>query len=216
MLTGVDAIISDPPYGIGYVRGRGGKQAGYRGKVSAEDSGNYEPIVGDDKPFDPSHLMSFGNVLIFGANHYCKRLPDCGRWLAWNKLGDVETFDSFSDVEFMWHSKGGRASRICNYMWKNGLVCRKQGEDNGRRYVATQKPVGLMVWCLKEAGTKPGDLIVDPYMGSGSTGLACLRTGREFIGIEIDSERFEIACERIGREFNDLEHSGRQLELFEQ
>ena len=58
MLTGVDAIISDPPYGIGYVRGRGGKQAGYRGKVSAEDSGNYEPIVGDDKPFDPLHLLS--------------------------------------------------------------------------------------------------------------------------------------------------------------
>ena len=188
------AIIADPPYGINYAKGSGGKQGAYRGRPASE-ARHIEAIEGDAKPFDPSYLLDFDNVLIWGANHYCYRLPHGkGRWLAWNKLGIIESFDDFSDVEFAWHSQG-RASRICNYMWKGGIACVKTGEENGKRYHPTMKPVGLMIWCIEQA--RANGLIIDPYMGSGTTGVACARLGRKFIGIEIAPKYFDIACRRI-------------------
>lgn len=194
-----DCVVTDPPYGIAYVKGKSGTQGAYRGKVSAAESRGDEMVIGDAVPFDPSPLLLFPNVLMWGANHYAKRLPDSGRWLAWNKLELLPSFDSFSDVEFAWHSQG-KASRVCNYMWKGGLACRKQGEDNGRREHPTQKPIGLMEWCLEQVGSSPGDTIFDPYFGSGTTAVACIRTGRKFIGCEIDPKYFEIAVERIKKE----------------
>lgn len=201
-LEGVDAIVTDPPYGISYVKGKGGGAGAYRGsKKSAAESRHHEPVTGDDKPFDPSPLLRFENVLMFGANHYCHRLPEGkGRWLAWNKLEDLESFDSFSDVEFAWHSKG-KVSRVCNYMWKGGLACRKNGEDNGRRCHPTQKPVGVMRWCIVQVGAQQHWTILDPYMGSGTTGIACLRMGMGFTGIEIEKGHFDTACHRISLEW---------------
>src|SRR5688572_23557994 len=103
-LLGEFAVVSDPPYGICFIKGSSGNQGGYRGGC-AKASRHDEPVYGDDEPFDPSHLFSFGNVLLWGANHYAKQLPQGGRWLAWNKLESLESFDSFSDVEFAWHSR---------------------------------------------------------------------------------------------------------------
>ncbi len=140
-----DALISDPPYGIAHVKGSGG-----HGQHSRR---NIAPIVGDASPFDPGPLLVFDNVLIWGAEHYCARLPaDEGRWLAWNKLDDMESYDSFSDVEFAWHSRGG-AARIFNYKWK-GIASVKAGEAAGRDH-PTQKPIGLMKWCIAETRTPP-------------------------------------------------------------
>jgi site-specific DNA-methyltransferase (adenine-specific)/modification methylase len=134
-------------------------------------------------------------VLIWGANHYCHEIPrGVGRWLAWNKLDNLAPFDSFSDVEFAWHNIG-RASRVFNYMWKGGVACVKAGEDGGHRYHPTTKPVGLMMWCLEQIGAAA--LICDPYAGSGTTGVACARLGRKFVGIEIEPKYFDIACHRI-------------------
>jgi len=202
----VHAVVSDPPYGIKFVKGASGGQGAYRGRPASESRGNV-PVVGDDRPFDPSLWLLYKNVLLWGANHYCHRLPEgYGRWLAWNKLADLEPFDSFSDVEFAWHSQG-KASRICNFMWKGGLACVKVGEDNGARVHPTQKPIGLMDWCLSEAKVQLGELVLDPYMGSGTTGIAAVRRGFRFIGVEIVPEYFEIACKRI-------ENAQRQERLF--
>jgi len=91
-----------------------------------------------------------------------------------------------------------RAARIFNYLWK-GLVTRKVGEDNGKKFHPTQKPVALMAWCVRMVAS---DLtILDPFMGSGTTGVACVKLGRQFIGIEIDEGYFDIACERIRKAF---------------
>jgi len=76
----------------------------------------------------------------------------------------------------------------------------RAGEDGSaasKRKHPSQKPVELMRWCLETARIGLGKVVLDPYMGSGSTGVACLTTGRKFIGIEIDPEYFEIACRRI-------------------
>ena len=191
-----DAVISDPPYGIDYNHsGAHGRFSGVGVTKAARERGNY-PIIGDDSPFDPTPLLRFGNVLIWGADHYRDRLPASGRWLAFDKLGGMEPWDSFSDVEFAWHSQGG-ASRLFSMKWK-GIACDKIGENNGLRDHPTQKPIALMLWCIQQAGMP--NRILDPFMGSGTTGVAALRLGRKFIGIEIEERWFDIACKRIEQE----------------
>lgn len=191
------AVISDPPYGIAYEKGAGGKAGAYAGPVKR----NIEPIAGDADPFDPTPWIGAADaVLLWGANHYAQRLPH-GRWLAWNKLGGMEPWDSFSDVEFAWHNQRG-AERIFSHLWK-GLCQAGAGE---RRDHPTQKPVALMRWCIEQAKVPPGGVILDPYMGSGSTGVAAVEMRHPFIGIEIEEQYFSIACRRI-------EHAQRQGDL---
>lgn len=182
----VDAVVTDPPYGIGYVKGTGGNGC------HTKKHRNIEAVTGDNVPFDASVLLTFPNVLMWGADHYCASLTG-GRFLAWDKCPGKEAWDSFSDVEFAWHSRPG-ASRIFRYMWKG--LCQGAGEDkNERRDHPTQKPVCLMRWCIGQV--QPADTILDPFMGSGTTGVACARLGRKFIGIEIEERYFRIACKRI-------------------
>lgn len=193
-LTGVDAVLSDPPYGISYARGGGGK-----GLTKSRPSHDGKKIANDDKPFDPSPWMEWPCIL-WGANHYSQRLPH-GRWLAWNKLGDMQPWDDFSDVEFAWQNTRA-ADRIFSLLWK-GLV--KGAEKTSVRVHPTQKPVALMEWCL---GFLPdAETILDPFMGSGTTLVACAKLGRKGIGIELDPEYFEIACRRV-------EEAYRQPDLF--
>ena len=203
-LPKVDSIITDPPYGINFNHsGAHGRFNGQGVTKAARDRGN-QPIHGDDKPFDPSPwIAASDNVIMWGADHFYPRLPDSGRWLAWNKLGDMEPWDSFSDVEFAWHSFD-KAARIFSMKWK-GIACDKAGEDNGLRVHTTQKPIRLMRWCIEHAGNPA--LVLDPYMGSGTTGVAALQVGCRFIGIEIEPRYFDIACERI-------ENAQRQLRMF--
>ena len=185
-LPKVDAVITDPPYGIGYSKGTGGKGNHTRR--------NIEAIAGDDAPFDPSPWLAWPCIM-WGANHYSGRLPH-GRWLAWNKLGTLEPWDSFSDVEFAWQNQRG-ADRIFNLLWKG--ICQGEKDDGGSRGHPTQKPVALMKWCL---GFVPdAQTILDPFMGSGTTGVACAQLGRKFIGIEIEPKYFDIACRRMERAY---------------
>ena len=208
-LDDVDVLIADPPYGISFVHGIVGASPGgvgrFDGRTAAAAARGTPPIHGDDQQFDPSPWLVFANVILWGADHFYPRLPDSGRWLAWNKLGDLEPWDTFSDVEFAWHSQEG-AARIFNMKWK-GLACEKVGEDNGLRQHTTQKPIRLMRWCIEQAKVKPGYIVCDPYMGSGTTGIAAVQHGCKFIGIEIEPKYFDIACDRI-------ENAQRQERLF--
>lgn len=201
----VDAIISDPPYGIGYAHG-GGMRGGEIGNTAAANKRGSPPIIGDDVPFDPRPLIELSdNVIIWGSDHFYPRLPDYGRFLAWNKLGDMEPWDSFSDVEFAWHSREG-ASRIFSMKWK-GLACDKVGENGGLRLHTTQKPIRLMRWCIDQAKLHQGSTVADFYMGVGTIGIAALQAGHSFIGAEIEPSYFSMACERI-------ENAQRQNNLF--
>ena len=195
-LDKVDAIVTDPPYGIAYQRGRGG-----RGKHNRR---NDEAIIGDQAPFDPSPLLTYENVLMWGADHYRQRLPNGGRFLAWNKLGGLQPWDDFCDVEFAWHNRKG-AARIFNWMWK-GICANKAGENNGRRDHPTQKPIALMKWSIEQVGEAA--TILDPFMGSGTTGVAAIQLGRKFIGIEIEPKYFDIAVRRISAAYSELGHDG--------
>lgn len=184
----VDAVITDPPYGIGFshhgqdVKGIGG------GKYKTKFAG--VKVIGDDRPFDPITWVSFKAVILWGANHYASRLPDMDKWLIWDKR-EAESTLSFADCEMAWTNLSGQA-RIFRHYW-NGML--KASERGISRVHPTQKPVALMEWCVKQAG--PAETILDPFMGSGTTGVACMNLGRKFIGIEIEGKYFNIACERI-------------------
>lgn len=189
-LKGIDAVVSDPPYGIGYQHGRSGELSKYV---------NRKPIHGDDHPFDPAPLVELAGdkpILLWGANHYKNRLPDGGVFLCWDKSCGMGPADSFTDAEFAWmNRKNSRC--IYRHLWK-GVI--REGEDSSsisaRRH-PSQKPVELMRWCLETVRIGLGKTVLDPYMGSGTTGVACVTSGRKFVGIEIDPEYFEIACRRI-------------------
>jgi DNA modification methylase len=117
--------------------------------------------------------------------------------LCWDKTeGGKGPKDSFVDGEFAWCSIGGIKRNIIPCLYK-GVVCRKRGEDNGRRYTPLQKPIDLMRQCIDLMGLAPGALILDPYMGGGATIIAALELGYRAIGIEIVPSYYQIACNRV-------------------
>ncbi|MDG4895577.1 DNA methyltransferase [Mesorhizobium sp. WSM4976] len=188
-LTTFDAVVSDPPYGIGFSHGAGGDGIG-NGKYASKFNG--VTIRGDDAQFDPSPwLAAARTVVLFGANHFADRLPSSPKWLVWDKRRGL-TRNDFADCEMAWTNQKGFA-RLINHYW-NGMM--RDSERGVPRVHPTQKPIAVMEWVLQET-TKPGESVLDPYMGSGSTGIACLKLGRKFTGIEIDAGYFEIACDRI-------------------
>lgn len=183
----VDAVITDPPYGIRYVAGNGGDNI----SRSAYRKHKNIPIIGDDKPFDPRQFLDFPVVVLFGANNYASRLPDSGGWIFWDKNNGAPA-NFMGDGELIWTSKKGAVRKVA-YMWKGIL---RDGEVGQGSFHPTQKPVALMMWLI-ERHTKLGETIFDPFMGSGTTGVAAVQLGRNFIGCEIDPGYFEIAKKRI-------------------
>jgi site-specific DNA-methyltransferase (adenine-specific) len=198
-LKGIDAVVSDPPYGIGF-RNSSASARTHGGQLVRR---NTKPIRGDDRPFDPAPWLIFSTVLLWGADHFSKGLPDFGTYLSWNKNPACSPKDQFVDCEFAWCSEKVKRNGFA-YQWK-GLANRKDGWEKTERvgsrpaprHHPSQKPVELMRWCLETARIGLGKTVLDPYMGSGTTGVACITSGRKFIGIEIDPDYFEIACRRI-------------------
>lgn len=185
----VDAVVSDPPYGMAWntdsTRYSGGRR-GHRTR-RMEGRSDWGAVANDDVPFDPAPWTAFPEAILWGSNHFGARLP-VGTTLVWIKRLDGAFGSFLSDAEIAWQ-KGG-----------HGVYCRRDLSMNHatgatQRAHPTQKPVDLMVWCVERLKTK--GLVLDPFMGSGTTGVACVRLGRRFVGIEIDPTHFDSACRRI-------------------
>jgi len=188
----VDAVVTDPPYGISHRRGKAGNRG--KGVSLGADCSEW-----DSEPFDPSIILGFPNVLCWGANFYADKLP-AGRWLLWDKQCQGGAGD-FSEFEIAWCSKG-TSIKAFRHMW---LGVQRDSEHGEARLHKTQKPIALMRWCI---GFFPAAVsILDPFMGSGTTGVAAVQMGRKFIGIERDEGYFDIACRRI-------EQAQRQADMF--
>lgn len=187
-----DALVTDPPYGHGYKHS--GSEISGGGRNWHKRRG--EAIIGFDKPFDPTRWLEYPAVILWGANHYASKLPDSAAWLVWDKR-DGTAENALSDCELAWCNVGGSA-RLKRHMW-NGL-CRDS--EIGVHLHPTQKPVVVMAWAMDKAQIAIGATVLDPYMGSGTTGIACLRTGRNFIGIERDAGHYKTACDRIAHELD--------------
>jgi site-specific DNA-methyltransferase (adenine-specific) len=191
-LPRVDAVLTDPPYGIGY----DASESTQRGIQS------FPQIVGDEFTFDPSPWIDFPDAILWGCNNYCHAIPPRqGQWYFWDKVVRNGLSVRIGEGEFAWH-KCGTKPRAFRHLWSGAYRDTESGESPVH---PTQKPVALMEWCL--SFLPEGCTVLDPFMGSGTTGVACMNTGRRFIGIEIDEGYFNIAKRRI-------EAAAAQLKLF--
>ena len=200
-----DAVLADPPYGGGlamdYANRFTAKAGAWWKNTDRTLQARHDDITGDDAPFDPSPILALGlPSILWGGNWYASRLPDSGGWFVWDKRNgsrDVTAADwPMSEAELAW-TNTGKGVRVFRHTWF-GLI---RDSERGEHHHPTQKPVALMAWCL---GYLKGETILDPYMGSGTTGVACAKAGRPFIGVEIEEKYFDIACSRIEREVSQL------------
>jgi site-specific DNA-methyltransferase (adenine-specific)/modification methylase len=179
------AVVTDGPYGIAYSHSGGGRRV-RGGRLPAVRHGRM--IDGDDAPFDPAPWLAFSEAVFFGADHFAMFLPK-GRWLVWDKKDGMAS-NTFSDCEFAWCSNPG-AARLKRYLW-NGVA--QAGEKGESRHHPNQKPIEVMEWAISFVASRN---ILDPFMGSGTTGIAAMRLSLGFVGIEGDPKYFGIACRRI-------------------
>ena len=166
-----DAVVTDPPYGISINKSN-------RLSVSRGHAGE----TWDDKPADMSWLIPLKiPSIVWGGNYF--DLPPTRCVLVWDKKNAGR---DFADIEMAWTNLDMVARRI---------VFRPINMDGGKLH-PTQKPVEVMRWCI---GHLPPDAttILDPFMGSGTTGVAAVKLGRQFTGIELEPKYFDIACRRI-------------------
>jgi len=191
-LAPCDLILTDPPYGIGVCnRSDGG--------VGSIASGS--KMYGReqwDKEAPPAWLFGLMRekarwLIIWGGNYY--DLPPSPCWFAWDK-GQRDF--TFADGELAWTNLE-KAVRFLTVP-RGELVA--EGKDH-----PTQKPLRLMEWCIDHA--PKADTVCDPFLGSGTSGVAAVKMGRTFAGIEREPKYFEIACKRI-------EDAQRQTSMFEQ
>lgn len=185
----VDAVVTDPPYGIG--RDKQKQTTGkHGGRKPYEFLGwdNERPNTGVFELL----LNSANRHVIWGGNYFADMLPASGKWLVWDKGQRIAQ----SDGELAWTSFNG-ALRIFEL---NRVALLTDGAVH-----PTQKPVEIMIWSIQQIGDP--QTVLDPFMGSGTTGVACVKLGRKFIGIEIEPKYFDIACRRI-------EEATRQPRLF--
>jgi site-specific DNA-methyltransferase (adenine-specific) len=175
-LPKADAVITDPPYGVGHKPGSG--------RMSKIGGG----IAGDETPPDVRWMSEYPAV-IWGGNNFCDQLPRSTGWLVWDKTHPDTCEHSQAEIAWTNMVKTVRLYREAYH----GFMRQRDGWFHQH-----QKPPGLMAWCLQ--WTAEGALVLDPYMGSGTTGIACIRSGRRFFGVEIDPRHFETSCERLTRE----------------
>ncbi len=169
----VDAVITDPPYGIG------DKMKGGTWAAKDHNLGFQKWDLQTNQEWIDAIIALEKNCIIWGGNYY--KVPPSRCWLIWSKLNAVPTM---ADFEMAWTNIDKPAN----------LISLPVGRVNFGH--PTEKPLTLMRWCI-ENYTQPGDTVFDPFMGSGTTGVACMQLGRNFIGCEIDPTYYAIAERRI-------------------
>ena len=181
-LGNVDAVVTDPPYGIGEDGGDKNRRRGYKPLVVHEKL-SWDKERPQKEIFDTIRECSDAQI-IWGGNYFADFLPPSMGWLYWDKKmgGD------FSDGELAWTSQ----KRAVRDFSKSPFAGLSGGHD---RVHPTQKPVALMKWCINFLPN--AQTILDPFLGSGTTGVAAAQMGRKFIGIEREPKYFDIACKRI-------------------
>lgn len=188
-LQRVDAVVTDPPYGIGFAAQPTRYQRANGMQRSAWDDVAPQEVISD-------LAAQYTQCVIWGGNYF-KLRPSRG-WLIWSKQGNAP---SMADVEMAWTGIDMNARSFEKTVKSASLE-----KDLQTAAHPSQKPVALMEWSI---GFTHGESVLDPFMGSGTTGVACIKLGRKFIGIEIEPKYFDIACKRI-------EEAWKQPRLFEE
>jgi len=196
--TTFDALVIDPPYGIGesLAETRSGRTPRKRSAnrldpFNSVGQKDYGHSTWDDKTADEAVALSISLAkwsIVFGGNYY--ELPPSSCWFVWDKQNGA---NNFADCELAWTNLK-KAVRMFRYMWHG---CLRDGKDV--RVHPTQKPLALMIWCLSHL-PKEGETVLDSFAGSFTTGVACIRSGLKFTGIEQDEKYCEISAKRMEAE----------------
>ena len=177
LLGRVDAVVTDPPYGIGFAAQ----------PTKWQRRAGHEAREWDDAAVDrlPALLALGEKQAVWGGNYYA--LPPSRGWLSWFK---PDAPPSMASIELCWTNQDRNSRQISHSI----------GATNAERVGhPTQKPLAVMLWNLRQF--PDARTILDPFMGSGTTGVACIKLGCKFIGIEIDEGYFDIACQRISKAY---------------
>lgn len=192
----VDLVLTDPPYGKKADKGT----HGFGSAKNRRYGGGWDNKRQGKEYFNEIMRVS-KNAIIFGGNYFCDMLPPSTHWIFWDKKGDIQFHNPFADGELIYTTFRKPVKRIV--FIQQGFI----NDSKDKRYHPTQKPSEL-VQILLEKYTLDGDTILDPFMGSGSTGVACVNTGRNFIGIELNENYYNIAKQRIEGAINDPSTGG--------
>ena len=181
----IDLILTDPPYGKKADKGTNGFGAAKNRRYA----GGWDGMIPPPELFNEMFRVD-KNLIIFGGNYFGHLLPPSNCWIFWDKKGDVAFQNPFADGELIYTTFKKPVKRI---------VFKQQGfitDSKDKRYHPTQKPTEL-VQQLIEMFSEPGQLICDPFLGSGTTAVAAVNSGRHYIGYEIDPGYFQICCDRL-------------------
>lgn len=181
----IDLILTDPPYGKKADKGTNGFGAAKNRRYT----GGWDGMIPPPELFKEMFRVA-KNLIIFGGNYFGHLLPPSNCWIFWDKKGDVAFQNPFADGELIYTTFKKPVKRI---------VFKQQGfitDSKDKRYHPTQKPTEL-VQQLIEMFSEPGQLICDPFLGSGTTAVAAVKADRHYIGYEIDPGYFQICCDRL-------------------
>ena len=181
----IDLIVTDPPYGKKADKGTNG----FGTSKNRRYQGGWDNQRPDKQVFAEMFRIS-KNLIIFGANYFCDMLPFSNHWIFWDKKGDISFKNPFADGELIYTTFTSPIKRV---------VFKQQGfitDSKDKRYHPTQKPSEL-IQMLIEQYSKEGDIVLDPFLGSGTTAVACVNTNRHYIGFELDPQYYDIACKRL-------------------
>jgi len=188
-----DVVYTDPPYGMNL-------DTDYT-KMGSNRS--YDRVIADDKQFDASQLLNYfaycDEIFLWGADYYVETLnrnyPELGSWLIWDKYSDSQRIGLLdgklgSAFETCW-SKAKHARQLVRVLVTTNYTA--HGDET--RVHPTQKPVELAAWFIGRF-SKPNNLIVDLFGGSGSTLIACEQTGRTCFMMELDPKYCDVIIAR--------------------
>ena len=191
-----DACVTDPPYGVFKRTNTDGKMFGKETIYSTDDKAAGWDVRPGSEAF--AAIMATKKYVVWGGNYFADIMGASPGVMIWHKKTGN---NSYADCEIAWTNATG-TTRIFEHQWCGAF---KDSERGQRAVHPTQKPVALMEWCL---GFLPdAKTILDPFMGSGTTLVACQRMGRAGTGIELDPDYFAIACKRV-------DEATRQPDLF--
>ncbi len=180
LLPPVDLVLTDPPYGVSSVSNFNGQGRGWGGFTDEviEDFHSWDFEAPKERL---NEALKIGECcIVWGGNYFDMAASRC--WFAWVKPDSVQTQSS---IELAWTNMNKNSKHL--------VLTRNPPKDKSH---PTQKPVSLMEWCINLA-PKNTLTVADPFMGSGTTGVACANMGKTFYGIEREPKYFDIACKRI-------------------
>ena len=198
----IDLVITDPPYGINAASAQFTRQGKQTGQSKCVSGTSYTPSEWDKMPptkeyFDEIFRIS-KNQIIFGGQHFIESLSSHSCWLVWDKDNGENLY---ADAELAWTSFDS-AVRVFKWKW-HGMLQEDMAHKEERVH-PTQKPVKLFEWIIKNYA-KEGDTICDPFLGSGTTMIACENLGRKCRGCEIDPGYVAVELQRYKDTFPDKE-----------